>query len=371
MTDRKIPISLPSTGAEEWESLREPLMTGWLTQGPKVAEFERRFAERHGAPHALAATSCTTGLHLVLAAMGVGPGDEVVVPAFTWVSTANVVAYCGAVPVLCDVDPVTFNIDPVAAAARVTPRTKAVIAVHLFGLCADMDALRAALPAGMPIVEDCACAAGATYKGRHAGTLGIAGVFSFHPRKAITTGEGGMITTSDHALADRMRLLSTHGGRRGELFVEFDEAGYNYRLSDINAAIGLAQMDKLESILAQRRALAAAYTEALAGVAGVRPPVTAAGCEHTFQSYVVMLDGHVDRDDVIRRLRADGIETTLGTYALHSEPYFTRTLGIGDDALPHARAAFAQSLTLPLYPGMSTDDVRVVVAALAGVLGAS
>ena len=165
MEKRSIAISLPSTGEEEWQATREPLMSGWLTQGPKVAAFEKAFAERHQVSHALATTSCTTGLHLILAAMGVGPGDEVIVPAFTWVATANVVVYCGATPVFADVDRATCNIDPTDVARRVTPRTKAVIAVHLFGLCADMDALRAVLPPRVAIIEDAACAAGAAYKG--------------------------------------------------------------------------------------------------------------------------------------------------------------------------------------------------------------
>lgn len=176
---KSIQISLPSTGDEEWNAVREPLSSGWLTQGPKVAQFERLFAERHAAKHALATTSCTTGLHLILAALGIGPGDEVIVPAFTWVATPNVVLYCGATPIFADVDRGTYNIDPADVARRVTARTKAVIAVHLFGLCADMDALRAAVPAHIPLIEDAACAAGASYRGVSAGAIGLASAFSF------------------------------------------------------------------------------------------------------------------------------------------------------------------------------------------------
>ena len=216
MPDRKVAISLPSTGDEEWQAVREPLVSGWLTQGPKVAEFEQKFANFHQVNHALATTSCTTGLHLMLAALGVGPGDEVVVPAFTWVSTANVVVYCGATPVLADVEPTTFNINPDDIAHRITSRTKAVIVVHLFGLCADMDRIRAVVPNHIPIVEDCACAAGATYKTKSAGTLGIAGVFSFHPRKSVTTGEWGMVTTNDAELAKVCDQLRNHGASVSE-----------------------------------------------------------------------------------------------------------------------------------------------------------
>ena len=207
---RNIPIALPVTGEEEWLALKEPIETGWLTQGPKVAQFEKEFARLHQVKHALAVTSCTTGLHLALAALGIGPGDEVIVPAFTWVATANVVLYCGATPVLIDVDRVTFNIDPNQIAHKVSDRTRAIIAVHLFGLCADIDAIKAVVPDGIKIIEDAACAAGAKYKGKFAGTLGDVASFSFHPRKSITTGEGGMVTTNDSELAVRMNQMRNH-----------------------------------------------------------------------------------------------------------------------------------------------------------------
>ena len=194
---RRIQISQPDTGEEEWLALREPLESGWLTHGPKVAAFEKAFAARHGVPHAVAVTSATTGLHVALAALGIGPGDEVIVPAFTWISTANCVVYCGATPVFADVERKTFNLDIADVARRVTSRTKAIIAVHLFGLCVDTDALRAILPPSVDIVEDAACAAGGAFGNRSAGSLGRVAVFSFHPRKSITTGEGGMVTTAD------------------------------------------------------------------------------------------------------------------------------------------------------------------------------
>ena len=213
---RRIQISLPSTGEEEWQACREPLMSGWLTQGPAVAAFEKAFAERHQVAHALATTSCTTGLHLILAAMGIGPGDEVIVPAFTWVATANVVLYCGATPVLADVDPETYNVDPADVARKLTERTKAVIVVHLFGLVADMEGIREVLPAHVRIVEDAACAAGAALDGVPAGGLGDAAAFSFHPRKSVTTGEGGMVTTNDAALAETANMMRNHGASISE-----------------------------------------------------------------------------------------------------------------------------------------------------------
>ena len=213
---RQIQISLPSTGDEEWQATREPLTTGWLTQGPKVAAFEKAFAQRHQVKHAIAVTSATTGLHLALAALDIGPGDEVIVPAFTWVATANVVVYCGATPVFVDVDRITFNIELKDLARRVTPRTKAIIPVHLFGLCADIDAVRSDIRLDIKIVEDAACAAGAALRGRPAGSLGDLGVFSFHPRKSITTGEGGMVTTNNDKLAERVKMLRNHGASVSE-----------------------------------------------------------------------------------------------------------------------------------------------------------
>ncbi|MGH6959027.1 MAG: DegT/DnrJ/EryC1/StrS family aminotransferase, partial [Dongiaceae bacterium] len=245
---RVIAIARPDTGDEEWQALREPLQTGWLTQGPKVAAFEKAFAARHGVKHAIATTSCTTALHLILAAMDIGPGDEVIVPSFTWIATANVVLYCGATPVFVDIEPHSFNLDPRQLGAKLTRRTKAIIAVHLFGLCADIDAIAAAAP-GIPIIEDAACAAGAAYKGRHAGTLGLAAAFSFHPRKSITTGEGGMVTTLDERLARRATMLRNHGAEIPEevrhaapkpyVLSDFHLLGFNYRMTDLQGAVGL------------------------------------------------------------------------------------------------------------------------------------
>ena len=198
--NRNIPITIPSFGEEELEAIKETLMSGWLTQGTQVAKFEKEFAKMHDLKRALATTSCTTALHLALEAMGVGPGDEVIIPAFTWVATANVVLYCGATPVFCDVDIETFNIKASEISAKVTDKTKAIIPVHLFGLCADIDAIKEILPFHIKILEDAACAAGASYKSSYAGSLGNMGAFSFHPRKSITCGEGGMLTTNNENL---------------------------------------------------------------------------------------------------------------------------------------------------------------------------
>jgi perosamine synthetase len=279
---RSIQIALPSFGEEEWQALREPLRSGWVTQGPKVAAFERAFAARHGVDRALATTSCTTGLHLILAALGIGPGDEVIVPSFTWVATANAVVYCGATPVIADVNRMTFNIDPGDVARRITGKTKAVIAVHLFGLCADMDALRAALPAHVAVVEDAACAAGASYKGVPAGGLGVAAAFSFHPRKSITTGEGGMVTTNNAALADTVDRLRNHGasiseeqrhqGPRPYLLPEFNLLGFNYRMTEFQGAVGLVQLGKLDTFIGERQRWANFYHQRLSNLSWLRLP---------------------------------------------------------------------------------------------------
>src|SRR5947207_1445867 len=297
---RRIAIAAPVMGDEEWQALREPLETGWLTQGPKVAAFERAFAERHRIDHAIAVSSATTGLHLALAALDIGPGDEVILPAFTWVSTTNCIVYCGAMPVFADVDRVTFNLTAAEVARRLTPRTKAVIAVHLFGLCADVDALRAVLPPEVKIVEDAACAAGGALGERPAGGLGDIGVFSFHPRKSITTGEGGMVTTNDDQLAARVRVLRNHGasvseeqrhaGPRPYLLPDFDELGFNYRMTDLQGAVGLVQLGKLDRFIDERAAAARYYRQALGGLGWLRLPDEPARGRHAWQAFVCYVD---------------------------------------------------------------------------------
>jgi len=327
MPERVIHIAKPDTGEEEWRALREPIESGWLTQGPKVAAFEKAFAERHGVKHALAATSCTTALHLILAAMDIGPGDEVIVPAFTWIATANVVLYCGATPVFVDIDRATFNMDPAQVASKVTPRTKAIIAVHLFGLCADIDAIAAAAP-GIPIIEDAACAAGAAYKGRHAGTLGLAAAFSFHPRKSITTGEGGMVTTNDPKLAARANSLRNHGADLSEeqrhvapkpyVLADFNLLGFNYRMTDLQGAVGVVQLAKMDRYIDERRKWAEFYAREFADMPWLHTPATPAGSRHGWQSYVCAVDEQqagVARNDVMERLMCTCSATTASALA--------------------------------------------------------
>jgi perosamine synthetase len=365
----RVPLAAPWTGTEELAEIQAVLASGQLSQGPKVEEFEAMVAAVTGSRYAFAASSCTTAMHLALVALGIGPGDEVLVPDFTFPATANVVVQQGAVPVLVDVQPETYNVEPVDLKRHLTPRTRAIMPVHLFGLSADLDPCVAfAREHGLAVLEDAACALGATYHGRPCGSVGDVGCYSFHPRKVITTGEGGMVVTDDDDLAERLRLFRSHGGVRAAGRFTFTEAGFNYRLSDVHAAMGVAQMRRLPEIVARRRALAAALTERLSGIPGVRPPEEPAWGGHIFQAYVAVLDEGIDRDRVIGGLREQGIESTIGTYALHTEPFFRRAYGYQAGQLPASAALARQSLALPLFPTMTETEVDRVAEALKAVL---
>jgi dTDP-4-amino-4,6-dideoxygalactose transaminase len=371
MSESPIRLALPYTDEDELGEVAAVLSSGYLTQGPKVRELEQAVARLVGAEHAFATTSATTALHLSLAALGISRGDEVIVPDFTFPATANVVVQLGARPVLVDVDPRTYAMEPEQLERHISPRTRAIMPVHPFGLSADMDGLRAeADRRGIPIVEDAACALATTYRGVPVGAIGRAGCFSFHPRKSITTGEGGMIVTNDGDLADRISVLRNHGGRRSSGRYRFEDAGFNYRLSDILAAVGVAQLRKLDWIIARRRELAGLYDAALADLSGVTPPWQPPWGGHVYQSYVTRLDGSIDRDAVIRALAERGIETTLGTYALHAEPFFVRAFGHAPGDLTNSWDAYRTTLTLPLFPQMTVAMVERVVQALAEVLAA-
>lgn len=379
MEKRNIQISLPSLGEDEWQALREPLFSGWVTQGPKVKEFEQLFAARHGVSHALAVSNCTTALHLALLAAGVGEGDEVLVPAFTWVATANAVLYCNAVPVFVDVDPVTFNIDPSKIAEKITAKTKAIIPVHLFGLCADMDAIRNAAP-GLKIVEDGACAAGAAYKGVAAGALGDLGCFSFHPRKSVTTGEGGMITTNDEALAHHVDVLRNHGasvseeqrhkGPRPYILPEFEVMGFNYRMTDLQGAVGTVQLKKLDQYIDERAKWAAWYNNAFKDIAWIRTPQYSSDYKHGWQSYVLFIDektAPMKRNDIMEFLQQRGIATRPGTHAVHMLKFYAEKYNIRPGDYPGAQAANDYSMSIPLHNRMSSEDYLYVAEAIRSI----
>ena len=363
--DLMLRLNIPFTDHRELEEIASVLSTGYLTQGPKTAQFEQAVADYIGCRHAFAMSSCTTALHLALASLDIAPGDEVLVADFTFPATANVVVQQGAVPVLVDIRLDTLTIDPDDLARKVTPRTRAVIGVDAFGCAADWDAVQAVADRhNLPVIEDAATAIGTTYHDRFCGNLTTLGCFSFHPRKVITTGEGGMITTNDDVLADRIRLLRSHGGVRDGFWFRYEAAGYNYRLSDIQGALGLAQMEKLPWLISERRRLAALLCARLTSIPGVQLPFNPVWGGHIYQSFVIQLDAHIDRNRLIARMRELGVETTLGTYALHDQPFYQRTFGYVSGQLPQSHQAFCQTVTLPLYPQLTLADLDLIAASL-------
>lgn len=349
-----IRLARPDVGEQELAALAEVVAGGMLTMGPKVGEFERALAGACGTADAVAVSSGTAALHLAVMALRLGPGDEVIVPAYTFPATANVVELCGARAVLVDVDPETFNLEPARVVDALTARTRAVLAVHLFGRPADWEALQSAVPQEVALVEDAAGALGARYRGQPCGSLGLMGCLSFHPRKIVTTGEGGAVTTDEAELAETIRRLRHHGiVSRGDF--DIPEPGLNYRLPDLLCAIGIPQVERLELLLAARERVARWYTERLEHL--VLTPSAAEGDRHGWQAYVVQLDR---RDEALESLRADGIEAQIGTYALHR-------LGAYRDrgAFPGADRAFERALALPFATTTTEGECDRVAAALA------
>jgi perosamine synthetase len=381
-----IPISKPYFGPEEQQAVLEPLTTGWVVQGPKVAEFERRFAAFTGSRYAVATTSCTTALELALTALGVGPGVDVLLPAFTWIATANVVEHRGARPIFVDIRLDTYTIDVEQLLSRRTPHTRAVIPVSLFGLSADMQPiLELARRWEWKVIEDAACAFGAWYQGRHAGTLADAACFSFHPRKAITTGEGGMLLTQRPEVAEAVRCLRDHGAaisdlarhqqRRSYLLPAFERAGHNYRMTDLQGALGVAQMQRAEWLLARRAALAQRYDAALAPLGWLRPPQTPPGYRHGYQAYVCLFQPepprqhnvarlHALRNQLMDRLEAAGIATRPGTHAVHLLGYYRRKYDLRPEDCLNSYIADQLTITLPLYPQMTEEEQDYVITQL-------
>jgi dTDP-4-amino-4,6-dideoxygalactose transaminase len=382
-----LPFARPSITDREKEAVLEVLDSGWLTTGPRARLFEERFAEIAGARHAIALNSCTASLHLALEAIGVGPGDEVIVPTWTFAASAEVVAYLGARPVLVDVDGRTLNATPEAVLDAVTPRTRAVVAVHVAGLPVEIERLVALLePLRIAVVEDAAHAFPSRVGGpggRLAGTFGRAGAYSFYATKTITTGEGGMLVTDDEAIARRARVMALHGissdawkryTASGSWYYEIEDAGYKYNLTDIAAALGLVQLDRAEELLASRRSLAAAYVQRLAAspIADlVELPPDAADGSHAWHLFVLRLALDrltVDRGGVIEALKELGIGTSVHFIPLHLHPYYRRRFGYTPESLPVATREYERVVSLPLWPGMTDDDVDRVAGGIETVL---
>ncbi len=380
---RMIPITKAVFDDADLALIQEPLKSGWVVQGKYVAEFEKRFAEMTGAAHAVATSSCTTGLHIAAAALGLRPGDEVIVPAFTWIATPNCVEYLGARPVFVDIDLRTFNIDPDQIERAITPATRGIIPVHLFGLSADMAPIMdIAARHGLWVMEDAACGFDTWYRGRHVGTFGEFGCFSFHPRKAITTGEGGMITTADAGRASLARTLRDHGASKSDLdrhqqqysflLAEYRHLGFNFRMTDIQGALGVAQMGKADRIQAGRRAVAAWYDELLADTPWLQLPFSHPDYIHGVQSYVTLFEPEevsldaVDalfarRNRIMHALEQDGIVTRQGTHAPPHLDFYRDKYGYRPEDYPNAYIAERCSITLPVFAGMTRDEaVRVV-----------
>ena len=379
----KVPIARTSLTDTEIESVLGPLRSGWLVQGPKVREFEEKWSEFTGAQQSIAVTSCTSALHLSLAALGLGPGDEAIVPAFTWISTANVVEHLGAKIVFCDVDLETFNIDIQQIESKITSKTKAILPVHLFGLSADMQPIiELAKKHNLWVVEDAACGFGAKYKGKHVGTLGDTGCFSFHPRKAITTGEGGMVTTNDSKLAEKIRRLRDHGaamtdlqrhlGARPYLLADHPDAGYNQRMTDLQGALGSAQMDRAKEIVLERQNLAQRYDEAFAELDWLRTPFKHSDYEHGYQSYPCLFmprevspssieEINSKRNEWMDELQKKGISTRPATHAVHMLSFYREKYNIPANSFPNAQAAGHCSISLPLFHGMKKEEQDFVI----------
>jgi len=389
----KIPITKPYFGEEEKEAVCAVLDSGWVVQGPRVAEFERLVSEYVGAKFAKASTSCTTSLHLALRALEVGPGDEVLLPSFTFIASANAIEYTGARPVFIDIDLNTFNIDTrkveeyLERARKHGTNVRAIMPVHLFGLCAEMDnIIEIAQKYNLFVIEDAACALGSLYKGRYAGTLGDAGCFSFHPRKPITTGEGGMLTTNNPDIAAKAESLRDHGAAVSDktrhdtgtsLLPAYDVLGYNYRMTDIQGAIGIVQMGKFPWILEKRIEKAKRYDEALKSLPWLKTPRVPDGFRHSYQSYVTLVQdlkdnstvekSHRFRNRVMATLEKNGIATRQGTHAVHTLNYYKKKYDLKEEDYPNALAADRLSMTLPLYPQMTDEEQEYVINQLKAI----
>jgi dTDP-4-amino-4,6-dideoxygalactose transaminase len=379
----KIPIAKTSFTDEDFNGVRKVLESGWVVQGPRVKEFEDFWNLFTGSKNSVAVTSCTTALHLALIAAGIKAGDEVLVPAFTWVATANAVEYTGAIPVFCDVDLNTFNIDVTKIESRITKKTKAIIPVHLFGLAVEMDSVTAiAKKHNIKVIEDAACGFGTYYKEVHVGNFGDFGCFSFHPRKAITTGEGGMITTNNSAAAETLRSLRDHGasvsdlqrheGNKPYLLPEFPHLGYNYRMTDIQASLGVSQMERAHAIYNRRNEIAKTLSDGLKEIEWLKLPTFGKDFKHGYQSYVCMfapeeikqsnvVEINSHRNKFMDYLLANGISTRPGTHAVHNLEYYAKKYSLKPTDFLNSYIADQCSISLPVFPGLKEEEIHYII----------
>jgi len=374
----QIPILKPWLEEEEIKAVVEVIQSGWISQGPQVANFEQAVAKYVGAKYGVATNACTSALHLSLRLSGIKQGDEVICPSFTCMATTNSIHHTGALPVFADIDPKTYNLDPEAMANAITLRTRAILLVHQIGLPADRDRFISLVEKyHLSLIEDAACTFGATYKGQRIGGLGSPTCFSFHPRKMITTGEGGMIMTNDAQLAEKARMLRSTGAStsdlerhkaKGILVPEYTDTGYNYRLTDIQAAIGLVQLSKIDAMLKQRATQAKYYDESLSQLEEITTPYVPEYATHAYSSYLVRLTpkSRVRRDELLKKMSETGISCRIGIQPLHWEPYYQGRYG--KICLPVTEEVAQDSMFLPIYPGLAAEEQNTVVNTLKKIL---
>ena len=367
-----IPLLKPYFDSEELKEIKKVLDSGWVSQGPKAREFEEAVSEYNSVKYSIAVTNCTSALHLSLLAIGIKPDDEVLVADYTYPATGHSVVYCSAKPVFVDINPKTYNIDPAAMEEKITPRTTAVIPVHTFGQCADMDAVnKLAEEHNLRVIEDAACAFGAKYKNRFAGSIGDTGCYSFHARKGITTGEGGMVVTNNEALAKHVRHLSVFGitsawdrESHSEFSVpEFVDIGFNYKMSDILAAVGLVQLGRIDEIIRRKNELARYWDSKLEGIELIEAPYRDPNCTHIYQSYVALVDPSISRNRLIHNLAKKDVQTQIGTYASHIQPVYKSI-----DKCPNSLDIFNRAIALPFYFTLTEHEVDIAASKLAAAL---
>ena len=373
-----IPIAKPYLTKKEAKAAYDTILTGWITQGPRVAEFEKKFAEYTGAKYAVAVSNCTTALHLAMIVSGIGPGDEVICPSMSYIATANVIKYVGAKPVFAEINPANYNLDVHDAEKKISPKTKAILLVHQIGMPADIDAFRElAVKHNIKLIEDAACAAGSAYKGSKIGSHSDLVCFSFHPRKVISTGDGGMITTNNEAYYNRMKLLRQHGMSVNDrarhesskiIFEDHLEVGYNYRLTDIQASVGILQLEKLDWIIGKRRKIASRYHKAFKAIEGIQLPLEKKGYFSNYQSYSIYLKDNCSksRNEIMQKMLDAGISTRRGIMTSHRETAYKEEYA--GTSLPISEKSCDRSIILPLFVPMSDEDIEKVINTFTTIL---